>query len=323
MATIARTAARVFYYARNFTRDLVPQGLFRARLAGRLDRAGTSGDTVRKRVNYYNRLEHSFVPSASAVPVRRIPFSPSMYYYDLKEFARYFDPELLMDLEFGDVVDVPKMPAIVKDRPIVEANANAVLMKLDKFRHFNMPPDSLRFADKRPLVVWRGHLNNPIRTRFLEAVANLPICDAGSPKPSAPERFRKPFLTIEQHKQYRYIVSLEGNDVATNLKWIMSSNSLCLMPPPTYETWFAEAQVEADVHYVPLAADFSDLAEKVAYFEKHPAEAERIIAAANAYCRGFHNEKDEKAISLLVLYKYFVLSGQVRPDPEVWRYIEG
>lgn len=323
MATLARTTARVCYYARNVARDLAPQALFRSRLAGLLERARHCGGSVRERLNYYNRLEQSFVPSPAAVPVSRIPFSPTMYYYDLKEFARYFDPGLLIDLKFGDVARVPKMPAIVKDRPIVEDNSNAVLMKLDKFRHFNMPADPLRFSDKRPMVVWRGALNNPIRTRFLEAVAGLPLCDTGSPKSNAPEQFRKPFLTIPQQKQYRYIVSLEGHDVATNLKWIMSSNSLCLMPAPTYETWFAEARVEADVHYVPLAPDFSDLADKVSYFEKHPAEAERITAAANAYCRRFHNPEEERLISLLVLYKYFVLSGQIESDREIWRYIAG
>ncbi len=55
----------------------------------------------------------------------------------------------------------------------------------------------------------------------------------------------------------------------------------------------------------------------------HPEQAERIIAAANAYCRTFANEQAEQAISLLVLYKYFVLSDQIKPDAEVWRYITG
>ena len=186
MATLARTTARVCYYVRNIARDLAPQALFRSRLAGLLERARNSGDTVRERLNYYNRLEQSFVPSPAAVPVSGIPFSHTMYYYDLKEFARYFDARLLIDLKFGDVARVPKMPAIVKDRPIVEDNSNAVLMKLDKFRHFNMPADPLRFCDKRPMVVWRGGLNNPIRTRFLNAVAGSPLCDAGSPKSNAP-----------------------------------------------------------------------------------------------------------------------------------------
>src|SRR5882724_9757700 len=154
MATILRNSVKLFYYARNAVRDVVPQALFRHRLARRLDQARRSDNSVRERVNYYNRLQQPFVPSPAAVPVSGLPFSPSMYYYDLKEFARYFDPALLIDLEFGDVIEVPKMPAIVKDRPIADDSPNAVLLKLDKFRHFHMPADRLAFADKRPLVVW-------------------------------------------------------------------------------------------------------------------------------------------------------------------------
>ncbi|MBZ9675132.1 glycosyl transferase family 90 [Mesorhizobium sp. ES1-1] len=321
MAKIARTTAKVFYYARNFARDIAPQALFRRKLRARLDQARLPDAAVRRRLHYCNKLQDAFAPSADAVPVGKLPFTPTMYYYDLKEFARYFDPALLIDLQFGDVRSVPDVPSIVKNRPICADDGNAVLMKLDKFRHFHMPGDATPFADKLPAVIWRGDLNNPIRKRFLNAVRGLTFCDAGSHKPNAPAEYSKPFLSISQHQRYRYIVSLEGNDVATNLKWIMSSKSLCLMPPPSYETWFAESQLEADVHYVPLEADFSNLAERVAYFERNPGQAERIIAAANAYCRTFANEQAEQAISLLVLYKYFVLSGQIKPDPEVWRYI--
>ncbi|TPM41377.1 glycosyl transferase family 90 [Mesorhizobium sp. B2-3-4] len=323
MATIQRTTAKVFYYARNVMRDIAPQAIFRRRLAGRLEEARLSHQAVRRRLNQYNKLQDAFTPSPDAVRIDKMPFEPSMYYYDLKEFARYFDPSLVVDLEFGDVIGVPKVPTLVKDRPISADNCNAVLMKFNKFRHFHMPVDAVAFADKRPAVVWRGDLNNPIRTRFLDAARDLPFCDVGSHKRSAPAEYSKPFLSISQHLRYRYIVSLEGNDVATNLKWIMNSNSLCLMPQPTYETWFGESQLEAGVHYVPLDQDFADLGEKVAYFERHPAAAKRIVAAANAYCRQFFNEPDEQAISLLVLYKYFVLGGQIEPDPELWRFIDG
>lgn len=323
MATISRTAAKLFYYARNFGRDVAPQAVFRNRLTSRLQQARLSDRSVRERLNYYNKLQDAFVPSRDAVRVTGLPTDRSMYYYDLKEFARYFDPGLLIDLEFGDVIEVPKIPSIVKDRPLAGDNKNAILFKLNKFRHFYMPADNVAFADKLPIAVWRGGLNNPIRTLLLEAARDLPFCDVGTPKPTAAPEYRKPYLSIDQQRRYRYIISLEGNDVATNLKWIMSSNSICLMPPPTYETWFAEKQLEPNVHYFPLAPDFSDLAERVRYLEQHPAEAERIIAAANAYCRKFSDERVEQAISLLVLYKYFVLSGQIKPDAEVWRFISG
>jgi hypothetical protein len=323
MATIKRTTAKLFYYARNVMRDIAPQAFFRRRLADHLERAAQSDEAVRLRLNFYNKLQETFSPSPDAVRIDNLPSTRSMYYYDLKEFARYFDAGLRLDLEFGDVIGVPKVPSFVKNRPIHADNGNALIMKFNKFRHFHMPADTVAFADKLPAVVWRGDLNNPIRTRFLDAVRDLPFCDAGGHKPDAPAQYSKPFLSISQHLRHRYIVSLEGNDVATNLKWIMNSNSLCLMPPPTYETWFAESQLEANVHYVPLDPDFADLTDKVSYFEKHPTAAERIVAAANAYCRKFSNEWSEQAISLLALYKYFVLSGQIIPDDEIWRYIVG
>jgi hypothetical protein len=323
MATLQRSAQKLFYYARNAVRDIAPQALFRRRLAGLLDRARLSDASVRARLNHYNMLQDAFAPGADAMPVSRLPTDRSMYYYDLKEFTRYFDPDLLIDLQFGDLNKVPRVPSIVKARPIAGDNRNGVLFKLNKFRHFHMPADDVAFADKLPLAVWRGKLNNPIRTLLLEVARDLPFCDVGTPKPTAVPEYRKPYLSIAQQLRYRYVISLEGNDVATNLKWIMSSNSLCLMPPPTSETWFAEKQIEANVHYAPLEPDFSDIAERVRYFERHPAEAKRIIAAANAYCRKFADERAEQAISLLVLYKYFVLSGQIEPDAEVWRFISG
>jgi hypothetical protein len=33
--------------------------------------------------------------------------------------------------------------------------------------------------------------------------------------------------------QYKYLLSLEGNDVLTRLKWMLASNSVVFMPPPT------------------------------------------------------------------------------------------
>jgi hypothetical protein len=75
-----------------------------------------------------------------------------------------------------------------------------------------------------------------------------------------------------------------------------------------------EGLVEAGTHYVPLRPDFDDLEEKILYYERHPDEALAIIATANAYVRTFLDEPREQLISLLVMYKYFVLTGQLEPD---------
>ncbi len=105
-------------------------------------------------------------------------------------------------------------------------------------------------------------------------------------------------------------MALEGNDVASNLKWVMSSNSLAVMTRPTCETWFMEGTLKPGVHYVEVREDFSDLPEKLQHYIAHPNEAETIIRQAHEYVAQFQNPKRERLIALLVMDKYFRLSGQ-------------
>ena len=97
----------------------------------------------------------------------------------------------------------------------------------------------------------------------------------------------------------------ERIDVATNLKWIMSSNSLAVMPKPTYETWYMEGKLMPNYHYVEIKHDYSDLKEKMQYYSSHPEEAKKIIKNANEWYNQFIDKKRERLISLLVLDKYF------------------
>ena len=90
----------------------------------------------------------------------------------------------------------------------------------------------------------------------------------------------------------------------------MSSNSVCVMPKPKYETWFMEGTLEAGVHYIEVNDDFSNAEEKINYYSTHTEEALQIVKNANAYVDQFKDSKREKLISLLVLDKYFSLSGQ-------------
>ena len=73
----------------------------------------------------------------------------------------------------------------------------------------------------------------------------------------------KPRLNISEQLQYKFILSIEGNDVASNLKWIMSSNSLAVMPKPKFESWFMEGLLIPDYHFVEIKRDYSDLEENL------------------------------------------------------------
>jgi len=313
---LCRTTGRIAYYTAGILRDLMPYARFEAKrrvlfqhLAGRPDDAAD----LFARVRAYNQMA-SGSGTAGMHPVRSIPRKRSYYYFDLKIDAKHFGPHRQLRHRFGDVTKVPPEPTIVKSRPIRADNANAVVMKLDRLRHYDLPMDQRRFEDKRPCAVWRGAENNPARKRLAERYATRPDHDIGY-SDSRYANLNKRFLSVRDQLAYRYVISVEGNDVATNLKWIMASQSICLMPKPKFETWFLEGQLEPGVHYVELRDDFADLDDKIADCEANPDLVRSVISHANRHVDQFRDENSERLASLLVLQKYFECTGQIDPEP--------
>lgn len=265
---------------------------------------------LEQRVSYYNKQESSFQLDKQATSVKSFrKTGGTTYYFDLYKVIKCFNPNYRFDYINGDVVDIPNQPSFVKSRPIDGDNANSVLLKLNAIRHYKFINDSLAFRDKSDMLVWRGAGFRPNRRLLLDTHFHNPRCDIGrvdTKKGEQPE-FVLPKMSIEQQLQYKFILSLEGKDVATNLKWIMSSNSLCITPKLKYETWFMEGKLQAGVHYVEVKDDFSDLIEKMDYYLAHPEEAEQIIANAHEWVKQFTNPKRERLIGLLVAQKYFSL----------------
>lgn len=318
MPGIQQAVRRLHYHVENLVRDALPQALFRRRLA-RLwdDLAEHDVEHLAWRLAYYNKFTGPHPLGDKTSTVASIPMRSSRYYYDLKEHARYFPRHFRLHHVFGDLTRVPTEAAIVKSRPIAGDNRNSIVMKLNKFRHFGLFDDKISFGDKLPKAVWRGGGHNPKRKTLVDSYHDHPLCDVGWARPDASDPRCRPFLAPVDQMRYRYIISIEGNDVASNLKWIMASNSLCLMPSPVHETWFMEGTLRPGIHYAELRPDLSDLETTVRYYEKHPDEAREIVRNANAHVRQFLHPRREHVLSLLVLYKYFALTGQLEPDSRV------
>lgn len=104
-------------------------------------------------------------------------------------------------------------------------------------------------------------------------------------------------------------MALEGNDVASNLKWVMSSNSIAVMPRHLRNLVYGRKLIP-NYHYIEIKPDFTDLEERLKYYIEHPEEAQQIIEHAHEYVAQFRNPRREKLISLLVLDKYFRMTGQ-------------
>lgn len=309
--------SKALYYLRNHLESLIPNGYYRLQLNSKIALYPDDlHEAIQKRVSYYNQLKADFSPSEFATTLAAIPNKPhSAYYFDFRQTSRYFDSMCRFDRVFGDVIHVPDFPSFVKSRPIDGENTNSVLLKLNKVRHYVFVRDRQPFDAKTGRLVWRGKVK-PHQHRFdvVDKWYRHPACDIGQSNRvmagDDPAK-TKPFLPISDQLKYKYILSLEGNDVATNLKWILSSNSLCLMRKPRYETWFMEGSLIPGHHYAELKDDFSDIEEKIAYFDDHPDEAKQIIDNANRWVAQFQDQRRELLISLLVMQKYLLLSRQL------------
>tara|TARA_B110000483_G_scaffold172857_1_gene204597 strand:+ start:20 stop:991 length:972 start_codon:yes stop_codon:yes gene_type:complete len=306
---------KTVYYLKNYLRLFISTKYFQKKLATELDKIKNLNTENYKQVilrfNYYNQLNKKSVLSSNAQKLSELKLQKAhkTYYFDLNEYSKYFNQDLKGHFLFGDITKIPKEPGLVKSRPINNKNINSVLLKWNKIRHFTfISKDDLPYTKKKDQLVFRAkvHSSQPQRIKFLEKHYGHPMCNIGKVNSNNLNRlWMVKRMTYLQQLQYKFILCLEGNDVASNLKWVMSSNSIAVMPKPKYETWFMEGRLIADHHYIEIKDDYSDLESKLKFFIKHPKKAELIIENANKHVNQFKDQKKEDLISVMVLDKYF------------------
>lgn len=263
------------------------------------DGAGTGGGTVP-------------APPECRIGDARWPRRLHAYFFDAHEYLRYFAPGLRFRLAMGDVTWVPDAPSLVKARPVGTENANAVLFKLNRIRHFTFVDDPFRWEEKESTAVFRGKINlKPKRIRLFEGYFGKKGFDLGDVSPERPNpAWTKPPMSIYGQLRHRYVLSIEGNDVASNLKWVFHSNSLAVMPRPQFETWFEEGRLVGGTHYIEVRSDYADLEEKIAFYDARPDLCEAMNRAEHAWAARFRAPAVERLVSLCVLHRYFRATGQ-------------
>ena len=318
-----------FYYLRHVLAALVPRIFYRLRLQSELKRIKYyDKEYIFSRLNYYNKKENRFTVSENSTTnknFRRLQLGNikeniikknkevkkhTTYFFDLYKLFSFFDNKKKLDFIFGDITKAQKIPTIVKSRPIINSD-DSIILKLNKVRHFHFINDHKKFIDKKNKAVWRGYgENSKARQYFLKNYHHISMFNIGQTGPVLDAPWVKNFMPISNQLDYKFIFCIEGVDTATSIKWVMSSNSVCVMPKPKYETWFMEGALQPDVHYIEISDDFSNAEQKIKYFIEHPNKVLKIIENAQAHVEQFKHAKREKLISLMVLDKYFSLSGQ-------------
>jgi hypothetical protein len=160
------------------------------------------------------------------------------------------------------------------------------------------------------------------RTRILLAVkSHSPIVDAGLTSMGSSGlnstiiegiegvNLIRSELSMQAQLRYKAIIMLEGNDVASGLKWALLSNSVVIMRKPNVTSWAMEELLEPWVHYIPLDVDLLDIVEKVQWVLDHDEEARKIAVRGTLWMKDMvahpdaDNDADEINREILKRYK--------------------
>lgn len=95
--------------------------------------------------------------------------------------------------------------------------------------------------------------------------------------------------------QFRYILSLAGNDTGSNFLSAASSNALILREEDGWELFYTDA-FKPWIHYVPLREGATDIEEKLAWSRAHPDESAAMVQAATDLYDQFANPNNRAAI---------------------------
>ena len=159
-------------------------------------------------------------------------------------------------------------------------DTNSVIFKLSTIRHFSpcqtAAKNDINWSQKKIAPIWRGATTSAqYRNKFVLKYHNKFNIGFSTIKqfPNL-SQYQKKTVSIKDQLKYKFIVSLEGYDLASNLKWILYSNSIPIMPKPTWDSWIMESKLEPYVHYLPLNEELDNLEELMSWALKNDTKCE-------------------------------------------------
>lgn len=256
------------------------------------------------------------------------------YYQDMTRCVHYLPHLYKTTFLFypHDRVEGFEVPTLVKSRPIYDFG-ESVLFNMNYLRHFadvyKVEENDIPYEKKKDVLVWRGSdtgygFGNNIpyrpvsRQTLVETYASYPGPELdiglssvsvngkteGGATNNAFQQYVKPKVPMRDMLRHKFLLSVEGNDVATNMKWILNSNSVAFCPPFTINSWILEENLQPWQHYIPVRHDFQDLPDKVEWALNHPEQCQSITKQAKQYMAQFLDLERENRVMRGVLEEY-------------------
>lgn len=242
---------------------------------------------------------------------------PGSYYSDIKRLLTYLTVNHVYAL-FGDKQLQANLPALVKTRLV--SNGYGVLANLNSSRHWDYDllldiySNDVSWESKSDTVVWRGATTGYTGERFDFVKKYSDSYDVGFSKivqsMHKAEEFLKQELSIHQQLNYKFVICLEGNDVATNLKWVLASNSIPIMRKPKFSSWLMEDNLIPFFHYLPLDDDYENLNEILQWAEDNSTWCKRIAENGKLYILNFLDKNNEAALEKKLMASFEMIVSE-------------
>jgi len=194
-------------------------------------------------------------------------------------------------------------------------------------KNFNQTIESVPFEDKPDIAVWRGGDTGgqgPVpgqvelgldkvkinRQHFVNKFKNTKCIDAAiidsEIGPSTPEIKGDPnwLMPHEQANNYKYIISLEGNDAGSNPRWVFSTQCVVFMSDKLTSELTWHYHLKPWVNYIPFKHDLSDLENKIKWANDNIDDCKSIIKRANEIHRQVTDVNREYKILTIMLDIY-------------------
>eukprot|EP00547_Thalassionema_nitzschioides_P002157 CAMPEP_0194211816 /NCGR_PEP_ID=MMETSP0156-20130528/11229_1 /TAXON_ID=33649 /ORGANISM="Thalassionema nitzschioides, Strain L26-B" /LENGTH=456 /DNA_ID=CAMNT_0038939495 /DNA_START=1 /DNA_END=1371 /DNA_ORIENTATION=+ len=218
------------------------------------------------------------------------------------------------------------------------SNPVPILIPLEGGKHYGplkdvTKHDTIPWDQKQNIAIWRGDMSGIIDGKFhydhdfknepLQTCLIFPRCrmvyttlkkneslaDVGFTSCSSDELrhiegigMMKPKKPMPELLKYKMLISVEGNDVATGLKWNLLSSSVVLMPPPKKSIFSMEFLLQPWVHYVPIE-NVENLEEPIQWVLDHDEEAQQISKRATNFIQDLFFHPDAEADNDAVLQR--------------------
>lgn len=237
--------------------------------------------------------------------------------YYVNDLRNYFNNSEIKNfniyIAFGDINVKMKKYCFTKSRPIDLINNFNILLNLNTPRHWKDLDDvkkfDIPFDKKNNKIIWRGTSTGNKRVNFVEKYQNhqnedIDIKFSNLCQNVIDNNYILSKLSIKEQLQSKFLISIEGNDVATNLKWILYSNSVVIMPKPTVCSWIMEDKLISGTHYIEIKSDYSNLEEKYKWCLNNLEECKKIAENGKKYIEQFLNQENEIKITNKIIEIY-------------------